>query len=422
MARLQTTACASRNIAHSGASKKKKRLTPSLFFHIFMFSSYSWVEVHGATTHFPIALLLVACFLDIAALVLRKPAWRDSALLLLTLAVISLPISLLSGYFTGSEYRRPPVGFQTHWIAAVVTSILASALLLWRLIARDRLPRPARIGAMSMLIGSALAVSYTGFLGGQMVFGDRTPQTDVADAVQTTPSTTVVAVDAGTKKLGSAAGRMENAASKLDAATQKLAASTQSAPPAPATAPAAAPAAAPELDAKIAEMNRTAEKLDRAAERFERSAQRLEKLAAMLPSSSSPVAAAPNAAQSTSRPAVAARPTTKTTGQSTLAARPTTAAPAKPAAPAFDVQLVAAGEKLLRKEDNDCLSCHSFNGEGRGKNGDLTLVGRKWPDVEWHIAHLKDPASKVPGSKMPAYDDMSLQDLRALSTFLASRR
>jgi cytochrome c2 len=339
--------------------------------------------------------------------------------LLLTLAVISLPISLLSGYFTGSEYRRPPVGFQSHWIAAVVTSILATALLLWRLVARDRLPRPARIGAMSMLIGSALAVSYTGFLGGQMVFGGRTPQTDMADSVQPTPSTTVVAVDAGTKELGSAAGKIENAATKLDAATQKLAASTQAAP-AP-VAPTTAPATSPELDAKIAEMNRTAEKLDRAAARFEQSAQRLEELAARMPSTSPQVAAAPSAAQSTSRPTVAAKPTAKPAGQSTLAARPT-AVPAKPSAPAFDVQLVAAGEKVLRNEDNDCLSCHSFNGEGRGKNGDLTFVGRKWPDVEWHIAHLKDPASKVPGSKMPAYDDMSLQDLRALSTFLVSRR
>ena len=56
-----------------------------------------------------------------------------------------------------------------------------------------------------------------------------------------------------------------------------------------------------------------------------------------------------------------------------------------------------------------------MDGKGRAKNGDLTRVGSKPCDVEWHIAHLKDPASKVPGSKMPAYDDKTARRTARLS-------
>jgi uncharacterized membrane protein/cytochrome c2 len=374
---------------------------------------YSWVEVHGATTHFPIALLLVACLLDLGAIWARKPAWREAALLLLVLAVASLPISLLSGYLTGREYARAPVGYQNHWMAAVATSIFATALLAWRLKARDQLARTARFGAIALMMSCAVTVSYTGFVGGQMVFGSReSPATVVvADAVQTAPvdKTPQSTLDNSTANLSKAAGRLGNAAVKLDVATQKI----TTTPAQPATPPATSPA----LNAKIAEMDRTAEKLNRAAERFERSAQRLERLAQAPAGPEKNAALSANSAQS---PLKAAAATTAPVASPKVTAK--AAAPPEAQAPSFDPQLVAEGEKLLRSEDTDCLSCHKFNGEGRAKGPDLTFAGRLHGDIEWQIAHLKDPGSKVPGSKMPAYDDLNEQQLRALGTFLASRR
>jgi len=380
-------------------------------------TSYSWVEVHGATTHFPIVLLMLACIFDIGAIVFRRPAWREMTLIMLVVAVATLPISLLSGYLHGREYARAPVGYDLHWMAAVVTSVLALIILLWRmatrdkLVTRDHLQKPARIGALILTMGSASAVSFTGFMGGQMVFGDReAPSAAVADTVQTVPDSSVE----DSKKLGAAAERMASAAGKLESASGKVAISAaqvkaQAAKPAPPTAPATSPA----LDAKVSEMARTAQKLEDAAKRFEQSAAKMERLAAEMPSGSS----RGSGTSSSAPPKIAAAPPASTSKPPTG-----TSAPAAAAKPEFDPVLLVAGEKILRSEDNGCLGCHKFNGEGRAKGPDLTFAGRLHGDIEWQIAHMKDPASKVPGSKMPAYDDMSEPDLRALSTFLASRK
>lgn len=382
----------------------------SRFQSIMIPTSYSWVEVHGATTHFPIVLLMLACLFDIGAIVLRKPAWREMTLIMLVVAVATLPISLLSGYMHGREYARAPVGYDLHWISAVVTSVLALIILLWRmatrdkLVTRDHLQKPARITVLLLTMGSAAAVSFTGFMGGQMVFGDRESP---SAAVEVVPSASA-ATPEDSVKLKAAAERMASAGKKLESATGKLADSTakikaQAAKPAPAP-----PATSPALDAKVSEMARIAEKLDSAAARFDQSAQKLESIAAQLSSGSS-------SGRGSSAPKIAAAP------PSGAKPKPGAKAPAA-AKPEFDPVLVAAGEKVLRAEDNGCLGCHKFNGEGRAKGPDLTFAGKLHGDIEWQIAHLKDPASKVPGSKMPAYDDMSEPDLRALATFLASRK
>src|SRR5215216_3494290 len=101
----------------------------------------SWVEWHAALTHFPITLLFVALFFDIVALFWERPRLRETSLWLLTLAVVALPFALLSGLFTGRDYRRAPLGYDQHWQAAVITSVLALVILVWRLAARDQVSR-----------------------------------------------------------------------------------------------------------------------------------------------------------------------------------------------------------------------------------------------------------------------------------------
>ncbi len=54
---------------------------------------------------------------------------------------------------------------------------------------------------------------------------------------------------------------------------------------------------------------------------------------------------------------------------------------------------------------NICKNCHVLKGFGVQNVGapELTNEGAKARGVEWQIAHLKEPTSKIPGSPMPAF-------------------
>ena len=359
----------------------------------------SWVEWHAALTHFPITLLFVALFFDIVALFWNKPRLRETSLWLLALGVLSLPFGLLSGYFTGQEFKRVPVGFDDHWKAAVITSILALALLVWRLVYKDKLPRMARATALTLTGACAMGIGYTGHQGGEMTFGGRDSGTEIVEA------TPAPASDAGAERIALAADKMGVAAGKLDVATDRLANASQSkTAPAPVTPNIIVK---PQINAvPPSALESAAQKLENVASRFEQTAAKMERISQNLQN------VKPNSAP----PATGGGVKIETPGG------PTAKATSAPAQPGLDSKLIARGEKIFFDEEVGCLDCHSMNGKGRPKNGDLTRAGAKQSDIEWHIEHLKDPKSKVPKSKMPAYDDLPADDLRALAVFLVSKK
>ncbi len=61
-----------------------------------------------------------------------------------------------------------------------------------------------------------------------------------------------------------------------------------------------------------------------------------------------------------------------------------------------------------------CGLCHTVDGSGGKKGGDLSDVGDK-KDAEWLTSYMKDPKAVVPEAKMPAFkgSDEELQDLVA---------
>ena len=63
--------------------------------------------------------------------------------------------------------------------------------------------------------------------------------------------------------------------------------------------------------------------------------------------------------------------------------------------------------------DFKCAGCHRIHGEGGALAPDLSFVGDRRPDREWHLMHFKDPQSVTPGSIMPKFPltDKQLQDL-----------
>lgn len=84
--------------------------------------------------------------------------------------------------------------------------------------------------------------------------------------------------------------------------------------------------------------------------------------------------------------------------------------------PAADADAVA-GEVLIR--GSVCLSCHTIGGQGApGPGPNLTNEGAKNRGIQWQIDHLKDPASKTPGSSMPSFASFSDPQLNQIATFL----
>lgn len=85
--------------------------------------------------------------------------------------------------------------------------------------------------------------------------------------------------------------------------------------------------------------------------------------------------------------------------------------------PAVTSPSVLAGREVFGR--NGCAACHSINGKGGKIGPDLTHVGTRRPDAEWHFRHFKDPQAVVPGSLMPKID-LSERELRELTDYMLS--
>jgi uncharacterized membrane protein len=136
----------------------------------------SWLELHGAMTHFPIALFLVSAFLEVAAFIAHNEDWRKTSYLLLLIGVVMSIPTLYSGWMSvetvfAGAIALPPI-LLIHRTLAFATVILALILLIVRWTTHDK---PSII-AFSILCSVIIAIMIgtVGYLGGKMVFGGVT--------------------------------------------------------------------------------------------------------------------------------------------------------------------------------------------------------------------------------------------------------
>jgi len=78
---------------------------------------------------------------------------------------------------------------------------------------------------------------------------------------------------------------------------------------------------------------------------------------------------------------------------------------------------VVRGQQLFAQ--HHCAACHRIHGEGAKVGPDLSFVGDRRSDREWHLRHFSDPQSVSPGSIMPKFT-MSDQDKYNLSSYMLS--
>lgn len=244
----------------------------------------SWPELHGALTHFPVALLITAAIFEVGAVLLRKPIGRVVSFWLLVAAVAMAVPALMTGWITGGSLfgkaARPPDVFVWHRAAVFTASGLALLLLAWRARSRDQLVGGALTASVLLILVIAGVIGFAGYLGGRMVFGTQTHEHATEHEGQSTHS--------------------------------------------------------------------------------------------------------------------------ESTG------------------PSVDPKAVQAGQKLF--QSNNCLSCHKMNGRGGTLGPELTQEGRHHADIAWQIEHLKQPDKLTPGSVMPSFAHLKPDELKALATYLVSRK
>lgn len=83
-------------------------------------------------------------------------------------------------------------------------------------------------------------------------------------------------------------------------------------------------------------------------------------------------------------------------------------------------ELIDYGRKLYRQEG--CMGCHQLDGEGGKVGPDLSVEGTRGRNDEWLVGHFKDPSAYTPGSVMPSFNQLTDDQLNALTVFLQSEK
>lgn len=91
-----------------------------------------------------------------------------------------------------------------------------------------------------------------------------------------------------------------------------------------------------------------------------------------------------------------------------------------PAVLTKDASLAEQGQRLYAQ--HRCSRCHAIEGQGSRRGPNLTKVGEKRPDRDWHVRHLQNPSQVSPGSTMPSFRRLPESELRALAEYLVNLR
>ena len=88
--------------------------------------------------------------------------------------------------------------------------------------------------------------------------------------------------------------------------------------------------------------------------------------------------------------------------------------------PSVDAATLLLGRRVYKREG--CDGCHTMTGVTLGSTPDLLHEGQRNADIGWQMSNLREHQRIHPDSGMPDYDTLPPQELRALASYLATRR
>lgn len=135
----------------------------------------SATHLHAMLIHFPIALLIAGFFSEIIAFISKKEFFKNAAFYLLLLGALGASAAYISGNYAGEGIEEGPlkIPMELHEKAALFTLCLSIFTAFFKVVIyyfnyNKIWTKWVGFILFAGLIGS---VSYTGYLGGQLVYG-----------------------------------------------------------------------------------------------------------------------------------------------------------------------------------------------------------------------------------------------------------
>jgi uncharacterized membrane protein len=145
----------------------------------------SFPNVHPLLVHFPIVLVLTAALFDLLAMLRHRESLRVGAGVLWLLALAGAAAAVASGTWAEHTVLIPDAlakdAFEDHETAAWITATLVALIALWRIVLRFEYPRGwLKAMYLTLVVGAVVLVAYTGYLGGELVYGHAIGQPHAA--------------------------------------------------------------------------------------------------------------------------------------------------------------------------------------------------------------------------------------------------
>jgi uncharacterized membrane protein len=127
-----------------------------------------WYHLHGALTHFPIALAITSFVFDFCAAAFRKPSLRAAGFWCLLVAALACIPAVATGFFSANDYGTAK-SLVIHRNTSIAAGVLLLVLAAWRGARRDDMSRSGFIAYLVGVLLAAGAIGLTGWLGSRVV-------------------------------------------------------------------------------------------------------------------------------------------------------------------------------------------------------------------------------------------------------------
>jgi len=147
--------------------------------------------LHPILVHFPIALLFASVALDLPGYLLRRPGLTRAGFYALVLGTLGAGVAALAG----PDHVPPEAAglLASHEAFALVTVVLAVALVAVRFVATDGLRGLWALGYLACALVLLAAVGLTGYYGGEMTYHQGVGVTAASGALRPLASAAALA-------------------------------------------------------------------------------------------------------------------------------------------------------------------------------------------------------------------------------------